>query len=349
MTSERRANIVDLVLTVDGQDFTPHVRRAIGATDSKAPRPRLVSLSLTEKRGGEADQLQLVLDDSDGKLAIPRKGVLLQLKLGWQQGSDVAVGLVDKGRFTVDEVEWRGPPDQVTISARSADLTAAFRTRREKSHRNTTLGAIARKVAAANGLEAKIAAELDGVAVPIVAQHNQSDMAFLRRLGREHDAVATVKDRKLILSPIGTGTSPSGKALPALTLRRADVGDYGYREIDRSNEAGVEARWHDQKTAKRETVKVGGSGSGTPRRLRKVYHSEADARAAASAEAGRAKRGEAEFTCSLPLGRPDVYPERPVKLDGFKPQPDGRGWLVKEVTHTVDGQGFVSKLSLETR
>ena len=349
---ERRANIPDLRLSVDGKDFTPHIRRALDRGADGAPRPRLISLTLIEKRDGEADELQLVLDDSDGKLAIPKKGVLLRLQLGWLQGADVTPGLVDKGRFTVDQVEWRGPPDTITITARSADLTAGFRTRREAAHKDTTLGAIARKVAAANGLEAKVAAELDGIAVAIVAQHNQSDMALLRRLGREHDAVATVKDRKLILSPIGKATSPGGKALPGLTITRRETSDYTYREIERSAEAGVEARWHDPASAERKTVTVGGSGAGgsggKTRRLRKVYHSEADARAAAQAEANRAKRGAAEFSLSLPLGRPDIYPERPVTLSGFKPQADGRKWIVREVTHTLGDRALVTSVALET-
>src|SRR5689334_4403853 len=75
---------------------------------------RLISLSLTECRGGEADQLDLCLDDSDGALAIPAKGATLTLAIGWVGG-----GLVDKGSFIVDEAEHSGAPDQVTIRARS--------------------------------------------------------------------------------------------------------------------------------------------------------------------------------------------------------------------------------------
>ena len=58
-------------LTVDGRDITATVD------------PRLVSLSLTECRGGEADQLDLVLSDADGMLALPPKDALITVKLGW--------------------------------------------------------------------------------------------------------------------------------------------------------------------------------------------------------------------------------------------------------------------------
>ncbi len=56
----------------------------------------------------------------------------LRVFLGWQ-----ATGLVDKGTFIVDEVEYGGLPDQITLRARSADMaslcaramSAAFTTR----------------------------------------------------------------------------------------------------------------------------------------------------------------------------------------------------------------------------
>ena len=332
---ERRANIPDFALSVGGVDFT-----------AKA-RPRLVSLSLTEKRGGEADELELVLDDSDGRLALPAKDALITLRLGWLQGSDVTPGLIDKGKFTVDEVSWEGPPDVVTIRARSADLTAAFRQRQEKAHKETTLGALVAKIAAAHGYTPRCAPSLAGIAVPVIEQHRESDMALLRRLGREHDAVATVKDRTLILAPIGAGTSGGGRALPAVAFTRAECGRYRYQEVDRSGEAGAEARYHDVDTGERGTATAGGGGKGAPRRVRKVHHSKAAAEAAAKAEAGRAKRAEAKMSLTLALGRADLYPERPAKVSGFKPPADAKSWTVAQVTHRLGNGGYTCELELE--
>jgi hypothetical protein len=77
--------------------------------------PRLINLTLTLCRGDESDQLDISLDDSDGKLALPPRGAQIALALGWQ-----ATGLVDMGKFTVDEVEHSGAPDTITLRARSA-------------------------------------------------------------------------------------------------------------------------------------------------------------------------------------------------------------------------------------
>lgn len=341
--TERRANIADFRLSVDGEDFSGKVR------------PRLISIKLTERRGEEADQLEIELDDSDGRLALPRKGAEVRLQLGWLQGAGVRVGLVDKGRFKIDSVDWDGPPDKVTIRGRSADLTSGFRRRREAIHKDTTLGAIAREIAARHGYQAKVSAELDGIAVPVLAQHEKSDMQLLRQLGREHDAVATVKDGKLILAPIGKAASAGGKVLPTLELRRGDLAPgYRYSETDRSADAGVEARWHDQDSGTRKTVKAGtskkdGDNGSKPRRLRKIYHSEAKARAAASAAAKQAKRAEATLSVTLPLGRPDLVLGQRVKLLGLKPGIDGNDWRLSEISTTLQGNGLSTALSLEVK
>lgn len=347
---DRRANVPDFRLSIGNVDLAGSVfaelRDLIDITAKV--RPRLIGLSLTEKRGGEADQLDLTLDDTDGKLDLPRKGQSIRLQLGWLQGGDVPVGLVEKGVFTVDEVEWSQSPAQIHLTARSADLTAGFRVRREKSHRDTTLGAIARQIASAHGYEARVAPELETIPVPILAQHGQSDMALLRRLGREHDAVATIKNRRLILLPIGRGVSPAGTKLPALTIIASDGSGGRYREVERTADAGVEARWHDADSVSRKTVSVG-TGQGKPHRLGKIYHSEAEARAAAKAAHGRARRATAEFDFVLSYGRPDLYPERPVTLSGFKAPIDSRSWHITELVHTLDGQGGLgTSLKLET-
>lgn len=45
---------------------------------------RLMSLTLTDNRGFEAEQLDLELDDSDGQIVLPRRGAVIQFALGWK-------------------------------------------------------------------------------------------------------------------------------------------------------------------------------------------------------------------------------------------------------------------------
>ncbi|EOM4439129.1 phage late control D family protein, partial [Escherichia coli] len=78
---------------------------------------RLMSMTLTDNRGFEADQLDIELNDADGQVGLPVRGAVLTVYIGWK-----GFALVCKGKFTVDEVEHRGAPDVVTIRARSADF-----------------------------------------------------------------------------------------------------------------------------------------------------------------------------------------------------------------------------------
>ena len=91
-----------------------------------------------------------------------------------------------------------------------------------------------------------------------------------------------------------------------------------------------------------------GGGEGKPKRLRKVYASEADAQQAAAAEASRIQRRVAKARITLALGRPDIFPEIPVTLTGYKDEINGRSWLVEAATHKMDAQGgLLTELELE--
>ncbi len=329
-----RNNIADWRVTLDGVDLSDRLR------------PLLMSLRLSEKRGDEADQLDIVLADLDGRVAIPSEGAVLKLQLGWKQGSDVTIGLIDKGSFKVDNVSHAGPPDQITIRARAADFTSEIRNRRSRSWANTTLGAVLNQVAADNGLSPRISPALGAITLPSVAQSRESDIAFLRRLGAENDAAATIKDGCLIFAPKGAGTTISGQALPALTITRSQTSSHNWQREAREGQSGVTASWHDRSAARRQSVTVGNATGA--KKLRKIYPDEASARRAAEAERSRISRAPETLDLRLPLGRPDAYPEARVNLSGLKPEIDAGAWLITDVTHSLDkGGGFVSDLQME--
>lgn len=340
-----KSNIPDFRVTLDGVDLTPRLKGRTENADPARRRARLILLSVAQRRGEEPDKLTIVIDDSDGKMAIPAAGKLLQVQIGWLQGTGVPIGLRDKGNFKVDSVTHEGPLDQITIEASSADMTGAMRMRREEGHHDTTLGAIVTRVAGRHGLKPVCAPALAGITIAAKAQSRESDLAFLRRLGREHDAVATVKKDRLILSPIGAGVTPSGKPFPAVTIRRRDGDRHSYRVDKQEEVTGVTAIWHDRKGAKRQEVTAGKADGA--RKLRRVHASEAEARAAANAEHSRASRAPVSLDMTLSLGRPDLAPEQRVTTTGFKPQIDATKWLISEVTDTIGDRGYATQIKLE--
>ncbi len=131
------------MLTLNSQDITSNFS------------DRLISLTMTDNRGFEADQLDIELDDTDGKVELPLRGAVLTLWLGWQGSA-----LLNKGDFTVDEIEHRGAPDTLTIRARSADFRGTLNSRREESWHDTTIGELVSTIAKRNKLTASIAESL---------------------------------------------------------------------------------------------------------------------------------------------------------------------------------------------
>jgi uncharacterized protein len=327
----------DFRITLNGEDLSTKIR------------PRLISLSITEKRGGDADQLDLMLDDSDGRMALPPEGAVLTVEIGWKTGDGVPLGLVDKGRFTVDTVEHSGPPDTISIKASAADFASALTTRREQSWHATNLGAIVTTIAGRHKLQPRCAPALASIAVKAASQERESDIALLRRLGREHDAVASIKRGCLIFAPIGAGITATGLALPSVTIRRRDGDRHSYSVEKREVAGKVVAEWHDRKGATKKQVSVG-SGDGAERKLARVYASEAEAKRAVAAEAKRAGRAPRSLNLTLALGRADLFPEQPATTQGFKADIDAQPWLVSEASHQLDDRGgFTTAVKLELR
>lgn len=327
------ANIPGMRLTLDGKDLSDKID------------PRHVDLTLTEKRGGEADELTVTLQIADGLLALPEPGKVIALALGWAQGDDVAAGLVDKGRFKVDEVEAFGPPDQIQIRARSADLSGQYRKRRTGSWKDTTLGAVLAEIAGRNGVTAQVHPDLAGKAIKALDQHGKSDMALVKDLGSRYDALATWKDRRLIFMPVGSPTTASGKAIPAITLTRRDGWSWRFTRAERDQNDGAEAEWHDQAAGRRRKHSTGGQN---PKRLKRVYASEAEAKQAAEAEAKKRKRGGYRFEYDLAVADCTIQPNQRVTLSGWNTRIDAIKWLVESVETTMGSGGIRQRVVLES-
>lgn len=356
----------DFSLSLQEKDITQNIRK------------RLISLSLTDNRGFEADQLDIELDDSDGLMVMPQRNAVLALSLGWK-----GAALTPKGLFTVDEVEHRGAPDTLTIRARSADFRGALNTRRDESYHDTTLSHIVQKVAARNALKATLAAGFSTIKVSHIDQTQETDAAFLTRLASLNGAVAVVKNGSLLFMRPGNGTTVNGKPLPVFTLTRQDGDRHSFSIADRDAYTGVTASWLNTKQPKPQKVKLqrkpkeqhlralqhpnakpaASKKSGKPVEekkgeylvgaednvfvIPKVYANKAAAVRAAQAKWEKLQRGAAEFSLSLAMGRANITPETPVRVSGFKAVIDAQDWIVSKVTHSLSNSGFTTALEFE--
>ena len=317
-------------ITVDGQDIAHKIS------------PRLISLNLTDNPGLEADQLTLTLSDHDGLLAIPPRGAVIRLWLGWSD-----TGLVDKGTYTVDETEHSGPPDVLSIRARSADLRSGLKVKRERSWSNKTLGAVLEQIAAGNDLKAVINEQLAGLLIEQLDQANESDANLISRLGEEFDAMATVKSGCLLCLPAGGGKTASGLDLPHVVLTRADGDQHRYLQADRDSYDGVKAYYYDVNSAQKREAIAGGRDN--LKELRHTYSDRSSALRAARGEWQRVQRGAKTLSYSLARGRPELVPGMMYTLNGIKNELDAIRWNAEAIEHTVDAlSGYSTLIQLQS-
>lgn len=325
---------------------------------------RLISLEMVDNRGFEADELTIVVDDSDGQLQLPPRGAEISASIGWR-----GEALVFKGVFIVDEVAHAGPPDRMTITARSADFRDEFNVKREVSWHDVTVERVVSAIARRYNLKPVISVQLMELEIDHADQTQESDMSFLTRMAEMLGAIATVKNGSLLFILPGGGVSASGKALPSFAITRSSSDRHAFRIADRDAYTGVRAYWLDLEFGKKKKVTVKtrrAKKDKQPRSsnregdylegedgnvyvLRKTYNSETAAKRAAAAKWQQLKRGAAEFTLTLAYGRADLYPEMHGTVSGFKTDINNQDWIIAKASHTIDSGGFTTRLELEAK
>ncbi|MGL5991554.1 MAG: phage late control D family protein [Plesiomonas sp.] len=336
-------------LTLAGKDITTNIES------------RLISLTLTDNRGFEADMLDIELDDADGMLELPNRGVSITLALGWK-----GQALTPKGSFTVDAVEHSGAPDKLIIRASSADFRDTLNLKRDASYHNIKLGDIVTTIAKRNKLDVALDSIMAEIHITHIDQTNESDGSFLTRLAKQEGAIASVKAGKLLFIRQGQGQTASGKPLQTLMLTRQKGDTHRFSIADRDAYTGVIAHWlNTRDPQKKEQVKVNRKASSKPKKttekqgdylvgtednvlvLGHTYASEENAARAAKNAWQKLQRGVATLSIQLAQGRADIYPEMPVITAGFKTQIDTAKWLLTTVAHSVTDSGYTNALELE--
>lgn len=311
--------------------MTPAFRiRADGADATAAIADRLLSLAVDDADGMEADTLELVLDNRDGRVAEPETGARLDLALGL-----AGAPLVELGAFTVNGVAGEGPIATLTIRAEAADLAGPIRSPRTRAWEAVTLPGVVADIAARAGLAPFVSEGLRGVTLAYEAQTAESDLHFLTRLARRFDAIAKPAGGRLVVSRRGEGAGPR------LAVGRDEALDWSWEAGARERYARVTARWSEVDGGRERIVEA---GSGEPaRELRRVHPGEAEAREAARAALEQAARGERTFRVAMQTFRGDLYGGARVRLGGFGPSVDGEGEL-RRVRHVLDAQGLVTQI-----
>lgn len=317
---------------------------------------RLVSLTITDEAGVQSDTAEIILSDHLplARLQIPPTGGEIAISLGY----GFAASLV--GLYVAEDVEVSGPPDQIRITAYSASYgstgggKSALTDQKTRSWPDgTTVKALVGKIAGECGFEAAVSAAAGDVKPGHLDQINESNMALLTRVARDNGLLFKPGGGKLVMCKEGESTSAGGQPLPVVALGRKQLTSWRMTIKRREAAAKVIATYRDLGAAQTKEVEVtaGGGGDRGPagvtqtKRLRKIYQSEAAAKQAAQAEAGRASRAGVQLSLTLP-GNPELMAEGRLQLTGVRHGVDGL-WLIKRVTHQIDSGGWRSSVECE--
>lgn len=373
------AKIFDEVSGKNARHLTPQAELTIdGRRFGTQAMSRIISISLTDKRGFEADELTIELDDHDGTIAIPKTGSKITLKLGYKE-----TGLVEKGEYLVSEFTASGSPDRLSITARAADLAEALAEQVEKSWHKQTLYQIIETIAKKHKYEYIISKDYQNTKIDHIDQTNESDASFMSRLAEQYDAIATIKNGKLLFIPAGESQTASGQPILPTTITRASGDSHSFTYSSSNSYQAVRAYYTDKKTGQKKEVIVNKDNAYPNKKttqqtktvkgktfkakkkendnqkvntegqkiktLRHLYATESGAWSGARGAFKKIQRGVAEFSITLAVGRPDLYPETPAVVKGFKPEIDAEAWLITEVSHKIDSGGYTASIQFEAR
>jgi uncharacterized protein len=172
------------VLSYDGRNITADITKMI------------IALSYHDKVGRHSDEVEVVIEDRDRRWQgpwFPQRGDLVGLLIGYTDGE-----LMDAGIFQVDELELKGPPDTFHLKCIAAGIVPSIRTPRSAAYESQTLLQVSQTVAARQGLTVTGLAQKINVTWQRLTQHQETDLAFLRRLAQAHNYDFSIRGTQLV-------------------------------------------------------------------------------------------------------------------------------------------------------
>lgn len=339
-TPREKARRVTLLVSIAGHDV------------ADAVAPYLLDFTFTDNTHGKADEVRLTLHNRDGRWSgawKPRKGMPVQATLicsDWEAfGQTLSLPC---GRFTIDEIEFSGPPDKVSIKAVSSALTSQLRdTEKTRAWENTSLQAVAAQIATENGLSLLYTG--DAHRFQRIDQRRESDLGFISRLAGERAMNCKVHDGKLVL--FDAETAESQRASMTLPKQGGMYSPTSYSFTDASSGTGftsAEVAYTNPATgtthvATARAADQSGADSKTLMLDQRVESAgEAMRLSRAQLHNANAQSMTARVEC---LGCPRLVAGRTVSLEGFG---DFSGlYFISSATHRTGGsQGYSTALEL---
>ncbi|EGY52001.1 phage late control D family protein [Neisseria shayeganii] len=324
----------DVVLKYEQKDITADIK------------PYLMSVSYTDYLGDQSDELQIEVEDVDGRWLrtwYPDQGDSLSLEIG-----DQFTGMVKMGSFELAEIEYQHPPSVVRLKALATGITRSNRTLKPKVYRDITLAKIVRQVA--QRLKLSVTGTVADIKIDHVTQYQERDVEFLARLAREYGHTFKIVDRTLVFH----SNVELAKQEPVTELLPADIKTLRLRDLikgvpEEAVVTGYDARRKQVRRQRRRNtpLRPGSKRTATTDTLKIVANrGESDQQLAARADAALNDAKQSQVAGSITLvGHAKLVAGQVVQLRGFG-KLSGK-YLVKQSRHDIRRMaGYVTTLEV---
>jgi phage protein D len=290
----------------------------------------LVSLHVTDESGVKSDSCEIVLDDRDSTIAVPKTGANLGISLGYEDS-----GLTQMGTYIVNEIAISGVPNRVSIKAHSADFASSLKEKISGSFVGQTVGNLVESIAGKHGLVPKIAGDLAGIIIDHIDQTNESDMHFLTRLAGKYGAIAKPANGMLVFALKGLAKSVTGMALGTITIDIGEVVSWSYTESRRDDYGKIKSETVDFDSGEIVENEVGDG----------IAYAISGACNDPNILLQNLKKQHQKIQIST-IGNTDLIAESKIVLTGFKPGIPTI-WTITKAEHTLDSNGFHTQITGE--
>lgn len=274
----------------------------------------VTSITYTDPASGEADSLDLSIQDRSGKWTgpwLPVKGDTLTAVIraaDWTAPGDHRRFYC--GFFILDDFSFSGPPAAGSISAVSVPADSSFReTQRSKTWEEVTIKEIAQEIAGRAGVALQWDVE-EEFALQCVEQSNATDCDFLMSLCETYGYAMKVYAWKIVIFD-----REAYKAKPAARrISAKDLESWSWKTTMAGTYTGGEYTYSDPATEEEIVAKIGAG----PRILKQSgsADSQADAERKIKAAVASANHGATTMSVTI-MGDPGLTASQCVEITGL--------------------------------
>ena len=314
-----------------------------GADVSSNFSPHLISLRVNDKVGTHSDTATIDLDDTDGRIQMPRDRDPVQVLLGWEDGGvrQVFDGFVDEIRSSGS----RGGGRILTVGCKGMDTKAKPKQPQQRHFDDKTIQDVLTEAGQFAGISSvTVDPALSSIKREYVEMRDESFIHLGERLAREIGGNFRVIGTTAIMSLRGGGYSSFVLATWGDNLQAWDMSP----TLGRPQFKKTRARWYDRKKAKWMEEEVEVSLDADAEHVARYAEPNKDQSTnRGESDKATSERDAAEGSCTIE-GNTEAIPDGLCYLAGCREGIDGP-YRIEAVEHEYDRNGgYVTRLDLKS-